>query len=241
MSTLLIEFHKEKRTGVIPVLLAAGVLGMLYAFVNFIVRKETLLNMPIPPMDILLTQVYGMIMILNMFAIVVATCIGYNMEFSGNAVKKMYMLPISIAKIYFEKFLILSITLIVAIILQSLALGQMGMTQLPEGSCEGKILINFAIYALITAMPVLTFMLLVASRFENMWIPLGIGVAGFLTGMALATSKQPLFMIHPFVVMLKPAVAMSAYPETSVLLVAILETIIFLCVGLFMANNVRYE
>lgn len=241
MSTLLIEFHKEKRTGVIPVLLAAGALGMLYAFVNFIVRKETLLNMPIPPMDILLTQVYGMIMILNMFAIVVATCIGYNMEFSGNAVKKMYMLPISIAKIYFSKFLILLITLIIAIILQSLALGQMGMTQLPEGSFEGKVLINFAIYALITAMPVLTFTLLVASRFENMWMPLGIGVAGFLTGRALATSKQPLFMIHPFVVMLKPAVAMSAYPETSVLLVAILETIIFLCVGLFMANNVRYE
>lgn len=122
MSTLLIEFYKEKRTGVIPVLLAAGVLGMLYAFVNFIVRKETLLNMPIPPMDILLTQVYGMIMILNMFAIVVATCIGYNMEFSGNAVKKMYMLPISIAKIYFSKFLILAIALIIAIILQYLAL-----------------------------------------------------------------------------------------------------------------------
>lgn len=241
MNTLLIEFYKEKRTGVIPVLLAAGVLGMLYAFVNFIVRKETLLNMPIPPMDILLTQVYGMIMILNMFAIVVATCIGYNMEFSGNAVKKMYMLPISIAKIYFSKFLVLEIALVIAIILQNLVLGQIGMTQLPEGSFEGKTLINFAIYALITALPVLTFMLLVASRFENMWMPLGIGVAGFLTGMALATSRQPLFMIHPFVVMLKPAVAMSAYPETTVLLVAILETTIFLCVGLFMANNVRYE
>ena len=45
MKTLAIELRKEKRTGVIPVLLAVGVLGAAYAFVNFIVRKDTLLNL----------------------------------------------------------------------------------------------------------------------------------------------------------------------------------------------------
>ena len=241
MSTLLIELHKEKRTGVIAVLLAAGVLGMLYIFANFILRKETLLSMPMAPMDILLTQVYGMIMILNMFAIVVATCIVYNMEFSGNAVKKMYMLPISVAKVYFSKFLVLAVTFFIAVILQNLALGQIGISQLPKGSFELKTLINFAAYAFITAMPVLSFMLLIASRFENMWIPLGIGVAGFLTGMALATSNQALCMLQPFVVMLKPAVAMSAYPESNIVIIAIVESIIFLSTGLYMAEHVRYE
>ena len=44
MKTLVIELRKEKRTGVIPVLLAVGVLGAAYAFVNFLVRKDTLLN-----------------------------------------------------------------------------------------------------------------------------------------------------------------------------------------------------
>ena len=59
MKTLAIELRKEKRTGVIPVLLAVGVLGAAYAFVNFIVRKDTLLNLPLAPMDVLLTQLYG--------------------------------------------------------------------------------------------------------------------------------------------------------------------------------------
>ena len=93
MKTLAIELRKGKRTGVIPVLLAVGVLGAAYAFVNFIVRKDTLLNLPLAPMDVLLTQLYGMIMVLNLFGIVVATCMIYNMEFKGSAVKKMYMLP----------------------------------------------------------------------------------------------------------------------------------------------------
>ena len=44
MNVLSIELRKEKRTGVIPVLLAVGVLGAAYAFVNFLVRKDTLLN-----------------------------------------------------------------------------------------------------------------------------------------------------------------------------------------------------
>ena len=35
MKTLAIELRKGKRTGVIPVLLAVGVLGAAYAFVNF--------------------------------------------------------------------------------------------------------------------------------------------------------------------------------------------------------------
>ena len=45
MRTLMIELGKEKRTGVIPVLLAAGILGAAYAFVNFLVRRKTLLNL----------------------------------------------------------------------------------------------------------------------------------------------------------------------------------------------------
>ena len=77
MRALVIELRKEKRTGVIPVLLAVGILGAAYAFVNFLVRKDTLLNLPLAPMDVLLTQLYGMIMILNLFGIVVASCMIY--------------------------------------------------------------------------------------------------------------------------------------------------------------------
>ena len=87
----------------------------------------------------------------------------------------------------------------------------------------------------------LSFMLLISSRFENMWIPLGIGVAGFLSGMALANSDLAILMFHPFVVMLKPAVAMSAQPDKSIALVALTETVLFLAISFGLANYTHYE
>ena len=65
MSLLTIELQKEKRTGVIPVLIAVGILGAAYALVNFFVRKNTLLSLPLAPMDVLLTQLYGTLLILK--------------------------------------------------------------------------------------------------------------------------------------------------------------------------------
>ena len=137
--------------------------------------------------------------------------------------------------------MILTILLFVAVCFQNLALAKIGVTDLPQGTFEAHTLISFAGYSFATAMPVLSFMIFVSSRFENMWVPLGIGVAGFLSGMALATSDITLFMVHPFVVMLKPAVAMSAQPDIAVVIVSMAETILFLCAGLWAAKKLRYE
>ena len=102
-------------------------------------------------------------------------------------------------------------------------------------------LLRFTGYSFITSLPVLSFMLLISSRFENMWIPLGVGVAGFLSGMALASSAAAILMVHPFIVMFKPAVAMSAQPDMLAILFALAETLIFLGLGLWLAKNLRYE
>ena len=56
MRNLTIELKKCKRTGRLEVLPIIGLLGALYSFANFIVRKDVLLNLPLPPMDVLLTQ-----------------------------------------------------------------------------------------------------------------------------------------------------------------------------------------
>ena len=241
MRTLVIELRKSKRTGVIPLMTAVGIVGAAYAFVNFIVRKDILLNLPFAPMDVLLTQLYGMIMVLNMFGLIVAACIIYNMEFKGSAVKKMYMLPMSVPAMYLCKFLMLTVLLLIAVCFQNLALAKIGVTDLPQGTFEVRTLISFAGCSFLTSMPVLSFMLLVSSRFENMWVPLGIGVAGFLSGMALANSGLTLLLVHPFVIILKPAVAMSAQPDSTVALVALVETLLFLAVGLWLAKYRRYE
>jgi hypothetical protein len=241
MRTFTIELRKEKRTGVIPLMLAVGIMGAAYAFANFIVRKDTLLNLPLAPMDVLLTQLYGMIMVLNMFSIIVAACLIYNMEFKGSAVKKMYMLPMSVPVMYFCKFLVLTIMLFIVIVFQNLALTKIGLTDLPQGTFEFETMLSFAGYSFITSMPVLSFMVFISSRFENMWVPLGIGVAGFLSGMALAASNNVLLCIHPFVIMLKPAVAMSAQLDIIVVIFSLVETAIFLFFGLWAAKYLRCE
>ncbi len=241
MRMLAVELQKEKRTGVTSVMLAVGVLGAAYAFINFFVRKDILLALPLAPMDVLLTQLYGMIMVLNMFGIVVAACMIYEMEFKGNAIKRIHLLPVSVTGMYLCKFLILTALLLLVVSFQNLALMRIGMNDLPKGSFEMETLVTFAGYSFLTSMPVLSFMLLVSSRFENMWIPLGIGVSGFLSGMALATSDAELLLIHPFIIMLKPAVAMSAQPDYMILIVSLIETVIFLEIGLWMAEKLRYE
>ena len=241
MKALVIELRKEKRTGVIPVLPAVGILGAAYAFVNFFVRKDTLLGLPLDPMDVLLTQLYGMIMILNLFGIVVAACMVFQLEFKGSAIKKMYMLPMSVPGMYLCKFLILTVMLFVAAALENLALMKIGQSCLPQGTFEMGTLLRFTAYSFLTSMPVLSFMVLISSRFENMWVPLGVGVAGFLSGMALASSAAAVLMVHPFIVMFKPAVAMSAQPDMLVVMFAQVETLLFLGLGLWMAKNLRYE
>ena len=65
MKNLTVELKKCKRTGILVVLPLVGLLGALYAFINFIVRKEVLLSLPLPPMDVLLTQLYGMVTYCN--------------------------------------------------------------------------------------------------------------------------------------------------------------------------------
>lgn len=241
MSALSIELRKQKRTGVLPVLPAVGALGAAYAFANFLVRRDTLLNLPLPPMDVLLTQLYGMLMVLNLFGVVVVACMICNMEFRGNALRKMYLLPVSVAGMYLGKFLILTVLLLAALALQALALAAIGVAVLPQGTFEMAVLIRFAAYSFLTSMPVLSFMLLISSRFENLWVPLGAGVAGFLSGMALANAASPLLLLDPFVLMMKPAVAMSAQPEVPVALFSLIETLSFLACGLWMANHFRCE
>ena len=199
MRNLTVELKKCKRTGILVVLPLVGLLGALYAFANFIVRKDVLLNLPLPPMDVLLTQLYGMIMVLNMFGIIVATTLTYNIE---------------------------------CII---------GNIFLPSGTFELLTLVKYTGYCFVSTLPVLAFMLLVSSRCENIWFTLGIGVAGFFSGMAMSLSDIAIFLINPFVLMMKPAVASTASIDMKVLILGFVETIIFFMVGWYLGKIKHYE
>ena len=204
MRNLTIELKKCKHTGILEVLPILGLLGALYAFANFTVRKDVLLNLPLPPMDVLLTQLYGMIMVLN-------------------------------------KFYILFVLLAVCIVLQNGALCIIGKIFLPSGTFDLLTLVKYTGYCFVSTLPVLAFMLLVSSRCENIWFTLGIGVAGFFSGMAMSLSDIAIFLINPFVLMMKPAVASTASIDMKVLILGFVETIIFFMVGWYLGKIKHYE
>lgn len=108
MMEFLIELRKQKRTGIIWILIAVGIVGALYSLLNFGLRKDSLLGLPLPPMDILLTQLYGVVLIFNLFGVIMAACLIYQLEFKGQAVRKMYVLPITLTKYYLSKFVIVT-------------------------------------------------------------------------------------------------------------------------------------
>ena len=227
MRNLTIELKKCKHTGILEVLPILGLLGALYAFANFTVRKDVLLNLPL--------------MVLNMFGIIVATTLTYNIEFQGSAIKKMYMLPFKTSSIFKNKFYILFVLLAVCIVLQNGALCIIGNIFLPSGTFDLLTLVKYTGYCFVSTLPVLAFMLLVSSRCENIWFTLGIGVAGFFSGMAMSLSDIAIFLINPFVLMMKPAVASTASIDMKVLILGFVETIIFFMVGWYLGKIKHYE
>ena len=164
-----------------------------------------------------------------------------NMEFQGNAIKKMYMLPFKTSSIFKNKFYILFVLLTFCIVLQNGALCIIGNIFLPNGTFELLTLVKYTGYCFVSSLPVLAFMLLVSSRCENIWFTLGIGVAGFFSGMAMSLSDISLFLVNPFVLMMKPAVASTASIDTGILILGVFETIIFFMIGWYLCKIKHYE
>ena len=66
-------------------------------------------------------------------------------------------------------------------------------------------------------------------------------MAGFFSGMAMSLSDISLFLVNPFVLMMKPAVASTASIDTSVLIFGFAETIIFFVIGWYLGKIKHYE
>lgn len=241
MRYLTLELRKSRRTGVYVILPLVGILGALYAFLNFALRRDALLALPLPPMTILLTQLYGMIMVLNLFAVTAAACLSYHHEFLGNGLKKMAGLPVSLTGIFLTKFIFLSAGLALCILIENAALALIGTHVLPPGTFKLEVLIQFSVTSYLTTLPLLAFMLTVSSRFETVWMPLGIGVVGFLSGMTMAMAKSALLTLNPFVLIMRPAMGTDLLQDPLLITTAAAETIIFFGAGWLLTRYLSYE
>jgi hypothetical protein len=241
MKALSIELIKCKRSGVATIMTIAGLFGALYIFAFFFVRNEMLMALPIPPMDILLTQAYGLIAVINMLSIIVAACLIYRTEYAQRAIQKMYALPIKAVGIYGCKACILVVSLIAVFVLQYSMLGIVGNMYLPEYAFRFLTFLKYSIYTFLTTLPVVLSMLIIASQSANMWIVLGVGVIGFFSGMAMSLSDSIWLLINPFALILAPALSDSAILDNDVLIIAIVKIIIYFLVGIKLTDIVRHE
>ena len=241
MKALSIELIKCKRSGVASIMAVAGLFGALYIFAVFFVRNETLMALPMPPMDILLTQAYGLIAVINMFSIIVAACLIYRTEYAERAIQKMYALPIKAVGLYGCKACILVVSLIVVFVVQYSILGIVGNMYLPEYAFEISTFLEYSVYTFLSTLPVVLFMLVIASQSANMWIVLGVGVVGFFSGMAMSLMDSIWFLINPFSLMLAPALSSSAMLENEVIIIAIVKTVVFVLVGIKLTDIARHE
>lgn len=235
---LVLEWKKEKRTGAFMGLVMAGCFGALYALANFTWRKTTLLGLDMEPMDILLTQSYGMMALFNAFGIIVSSCLVYHLEFQEHGLEKLWALALNMANVYFAKFLLLALALGLAIGLESLALLGIGLFVLPPHTFSLSMWFGFSLYMVVLALPALSLMVWIASLFETIWIPLGIGVAGFFSAMALAQGSN-LWLINPFLLLLKPALLLQGKISWTLCLIALFETLLFLGLGLYTSQRRR--
>lgn len=241
MSRFFIELKKTKRTGVIPIMLLVSLVGAFYTYAFIALQKETLLSLDLTFSEMLLTQASSFVMVINLFGIVLVTSIIYNMEYKGNAVKKMYMLPVKIHGIYLCKLAICIIALFICILIEYIALFMIGRFVFPLEILDISEFIIFVFYTFISSLPSLTFMLLIASRNENIWTVIGIGVVGFLSGMTMAMGNGILFLLNPFVLILKPSISSVIEPQMLNLVISITESIIFTLGGVFLAEKTFYE
>ncbi len=241
MSGLFVEVRKTKRTGVIQIMPLVGILGALYTFAFISLQKETLLGLDLTFSEILLTQASSFVIVLNLFGIILITSIIYNMEYRGNAIKKMYMLPVKIYGIYLNKLTICVLALFACIVMEHIGLYMIGRFVFPSEVLHIADFVMFAFYSFISSLPALTFMLLISSRNENIWIVIGIGVLGFLSGMTMAMGNGVFFLLNPFVLILKPSVNSVIEPQTLNIVISVAESILFTLGGVFLAEKSFYE
>lgn len=73
--SFLLEIKKLKRTGFFPAFLIGAILAASFPIINIAVRPENFINQNLPALDILMNANWQMISMLNMFFLVIGSCI----------------------------------------------------------------------------------------------------------------------------------------------------------------------
>lgn len=185
-------------------------------------------------------------------AAILATSLVTQIEYRNNAWKQVHALPLSAATIYFSKFAV-----IVAMLVQFLLLFNVGIalsafvpwlltgsTPYPPGPFPLSAFVADTLRYFVDCLPILAIQYLLCLHFRNFLAPIGIGFLGWITGLAMLSSKFA--FLNPFAYpMLEYVGARSPEKLARVPIdfhpVAIAYFMVFLLAGLVLFANQRQK
>lgn len=185
----ILECQKIKRTGLIPAFLGGGILAALVPLLNMGLRSEMYIFQSAPALQILLDANWQMMAMLNLLLIVAGACILYYIEYKDNAIQRMSALPLHKSRLFFGKFLILTVMAAMMLIPEILSLAfccqhWFSSTGISYPAFYTELFANYG-YFLLLMLPVSLLSLLIASACRNMWISLGINIICIFTATML--------------------------------------------------------
>lgn len=195
--SLSLEIRKLKRTGFFPAFLAGGLLAASFPILNTAVRPENFIHQGLPPLDILMDANWQMIAMLNLFFLVIGSCILYHTEFADHAIQKMESLPLSPGKLFANKGVILIGSLLFVLVIEALSIAFCAYRWFSVGSGFPADLLKSFGYELVLLIPASICMLFVSSLCQNLWISLGIGVICIFVSTMLPADRLAL-SLFPF-------------------------------------------
>ena len=187
--SLLLEIKKLKRTGFFPAFLIGAILAACFPIINTAARPENFINQNLPTLDILMNANWQMIAMLNMFFLVIGSCIIYHTEFADHAMQKMEALPQSIGKLFINKTLILIGSIIFALIIEAASFIFCAYYWFNTDNSFLLDILKYFEYEFILLIPSVLLIMIIASLCQNMWISLGIGVIGVFIATMLPTDN----------------------------------------------------
>lgn len=232
--TFLVEFQKLKRSALLPALLLGGILSGAIPIINLLVRSDAFVQLPGDPLEILLNANWMMMALLNSLLMVLGSCILYHIEFVDHAIQRMDSLPIRPSHLFLNKFILLVLIFFIVFGIEGAALYFCVWKEFSVSDGFLVEVIKQMSYSFLMSMPLLSFMIAISSFLKNMWVTIGIGVIGIFISQILNSGKgiEQYFPFHfPFYSILEKGISV-----TFSLWVAVVETILFLAVGIVLSK-----
>lgn len=228
--TFFLEFKKLKRTYFFWVMAAAGAVGSLYSYMFFTIQRTKIMNGGASQTRMLLTQTYGLLAFVNLFAIIIGACTLFHVEYDSNGIKRLVSLPIRIQQVFINKAVLLTFYIVIITAMEGIGLFVTAFQYIKGEAFAGEILC-FLVKVFILSLPSAYLMLFISSLCKNMWLTIGFGVAGLFSGLLYGgISSVNIYVVNPFAAIFYPAVKMATNIPAWVFVCTVIESILILTI-----------